>query len=178
MHVEMRPIGSITPYEQNPRVNDAGVDAVAASLREFGWQQPCVVDEQGVIIVGHSRYKAALKLGMTEVPVHVAVGLTPAQASAYRIADNQTATLSQWDDGKLVAELMALQAAGFDLDLTGFTTQDLTRLMDGGGPKPQADPDDVPDPPAIPETRPATCGCWAGTASCAGTRPRPTTWPA
>src|SRR4051812_25520276 len=154
MHVEMRPIGSITPYEQNPRVNDAGVDAVAASLREFGWQQPCVVDEQDVIIVGHTRYKAALKLGMTEVPVHVALGLTPDQARAYRIADNQTATLSQWDDGKLVAELMALQSAGFDLDLTGFSADDLTRLMAAGGTEPLTDPDDVPDPPAVPESKP------------------------
>jgi DNA modification methylase len=154
MHVEMRPVGSIQPYEQNPRVNDAGVDAVAASLREFSWRQPIVVDEHGVIVVGHTRYKAALKLGMTEVPVHVAVGLTPEQARAYRIADNQTATLSQWDDGKLVEELMALQSAGFDLDLTGFTADDLTRLMGGGGSEPQGDPDDVPEPPAVPETRP------------------------
>ena len=88
MHVVMRPIGSIKPYEQNPRMNDAGVDAVAASLREFSWRQPLVVDEHDVIIVGHTRYKAAIKLGMTEVPVHVAVGLTPEQARAYRIADN------------------------------------------------------------------------------------------
>jgi site-specific DNA-methyltransferase (adenine-specific) len=95
MHVEMRPIDSITPYEQNLRVNDAGVDAVAASLSAFGFRQPIVVDEQDVIIVGHTRHKAALKLGMTEVPVHVAVGLTREQARAYRIADNQTATLSQ-----------------------------------------------------------------------------------
>src|SRR4051794_32193317 len=128
MHVEMRPVGSIKPYEQNPRVNDAGVDAVAVSLKAFGFRQPIVVDERHVIVVGHTRYKAALKLGMTEVPVHVATGLTPEQARAYRIADNQTASLSQWDDGKLVEELMALQTAGFDLDLTGFTADDLTRL--------------------------------------------------
>src|SRR5262249_39463560 len=78
MHVEMRPINSIRPYENNPRQNDAGVDAVAASIREYGFRQPIVVDEDGVIIVGHTRYKAALKLGFEEVPVHVAVGLTPA----------------------------------------------------------------------------------------------------
>jgi site-specific DNA-methyltransferase (adenine-specific) len=155
MHVEMRPVGSITPYEQNPRANDAGVDAVAKSIQEFGFRQPCVVDEQGVLIVGHTRYKAALKLGMTEVPVHVAAGLTPEQARAYRIADSQTATLSQWDDGKLVAELMALQAAGFELDLTGFSAEELGRLMGAGGAEPQADPDDVPEPPAVPESRPA-----------------------
>src|SRR5439155_1843217 len=91
MHVEMRQITAIRPYENNPRHNDAAVDAVAASLRAFGFRQPIVVDEAGVIVVGNTRYKAALKLGLEEVPVHVAIGLSPAQARAYRIADNQTA---------------------------------------------------------------------------------------
>src|SRR5436309_12250818 len=105
MNIEMRKLSDIRPYESNPRLNDAAVDAVAASIREFGFRQPIVVDEQGVIIVGHTRYKAALKLGLETVPVHVAVGLSPAQAKAYRIADNQTATLSHWDDDKLPLEL-------------------------------------------------------------------------
>ena len=83
MHVEMRPIETIRPYENNPRLNDEAVDAVAASVEAFGFRQPIVIDEAGVIIVGHTRYKAALKLGLTEVPVHVAVGLSPAQARAY-----------------------------------------------------------------------------------------------
>src|SRR6516164_3942385 len=128
MHVEMRPIDSIRPYENNPRLNDAGVDAVAASIREFGFRQPVVVDEAGVIIVGHTRYKAAVKLGLKEVPVHVALGLSPAQAKAYRLADNQTAQLSAWDDEKLLQELAQLQEMDFDLDLTGFSSEDLTRL--------------------------------------------------
>jgi ParB-like chromosome segregation protein Spo0J len=89
MLVEERPIESICPYENNPRINDPGVDAVAASIREFGFRQLIVVDEDGVIIVGHTRYKAAVKLGLTTVRVHVAVGLSPAQANMYRIADNQ-----------------------------------------------------------------------------------------
>ena len=76
MKVEMWPIQSIRPYENNPRLNDAAVDAVAASIREFGFRQPVVVDEDGVIVVGHTRYKAAIKLGMSEVPVHMAVGLS------------------------------------------------------------------------------------------------------
>jgi DNA modification methylase len=83
-------LSQIKPFENNPRINDPAVDAVARSIKEFGFRQPIVVDEQGVIVVGHTRFKAAQKLGMTEVPVHVAVGLTPAQAKAYRIADNQT----------------------------------------------------------------------------------------
>src|SRR4051812_29452366 len=109
MLVVMRPITGIRPYENNPRINDAAVDAVAASLKEFGWRQPIVVDEDDVIIVGHTRYKAALKLGWTEVPVHVAVGLTPEQVKAYRLADNRTAQLSGWDDDKLAQELALLK---------------------------------------------------------------------
>src|SRR5262245_37900476 len=132
MQVEMRAIESIRPYENNPRLNVAGVDAVAASICEYGFRQPIVVDEDSVIIVGHTRYKAALKLGLEEVPVHVAVGLSPAQAKAYRIADNQTATLSTWDDDKLPIELAQLQELGFDLNLTGFSGDELMRLMDSG----------------------------------------------
>src|SRR6516165_9243629 len=120
MHVEPRPITSIRPYDNNPRLNDAAVDAVAASIREYGFRQPIVVDEDDVIIVGHTRYKAALKLGLERVPVHVAVGLSPAQAKAYRLADNQTATLSGWDDDKLSQELAQLQEPDFDVNLTGF----------------------------------------------------------
>src|SRR5271170_4469998 len=129
MHVEMRPIETIRPYENNPRLNDPAVDAVAASIRTFGFRQPLVVDEASVIIVGHTRYKAAVKLGLAEVPVHVAVGLTPAQARAYRIADNQTNRLSEWDQDWLVVELMELQELDFDLDLTGFSAEDLMSLQ-------------------------------------------------
>ena len=154
MHVEMRPIDTIRPYENNPRLNDAGVDAVAESIREFGFRQPIVVDEDGVIIVGHTRYKAALKLGLDEVPVHVAVGLSPAQAKAYRLADNQTATLSQWDDDKLPLELAQLQEMGFDLDLTGFSADELMRLLGSETNEGQADPDAVPEPPDEAITQP------------------------
>src|SRR5215469_5838265 len=133
MQVELRRITTIKPYDKNPRLNDQAVDAVAASIREFGFHQPIVVDEQHVIIVGHTRYKAALKLGLERVPVHVAVGLSPAQAKAYRLADNQTATLSGWDDDKLSQELAQLQELDFDLNLTGFAGDELLRLL-GSGP--------------------------------------------
>jgi hypothetical protein len=154
MLVEMRPIASIRPYENNPRINDAAVDAVAASLQAFGWRQPLVVDEEGVIIVGHTRYKAALKLGWTEPPVHVAAGLTPAQAKAYRIADNRTAQLSGWDDDKLPLELMGLQEAGFDLDLTWFSGDELLRLLGSEANDGQGDPDAIPEPPDEAVTQP------------------------
>ena len=120
MQVVERSPRDLTPYPGNPRLNDAGVDAVARSIQEFGFRQPIVVDEQGVIVVGHTRHKAALKLGLETVPVHVAIGLTEAQLRAYRIADNQTATLSEWDDGKLAMELLELSKMDYNLDLTGF----------------------------------------------------------
>ncbi|MBN9517670.1 ParB N-terminal domain-containing protein [bacterium] len=154
MDVEMWPVGRLKPYPGNPRHNDAGVDAVAASLKAFGFRQPCVVDEQDVIVVGHTRYKAALKLGLVEIPVHVARGLTPEQARAYRIADNQTATLSAWDDGLLAQELAALQAAEFDLALTGFAEDDLLARLADQPAAVAGDPDEVPEPPADPVTRP------------------------
>src|SRR5258708_39346110 len=154
MNIEWRNINDIKPYESNPRVNDAAVDAVAKSIQKFGWRQPIVVDKDGVIVVGHTRYKAALKLGLETVPVHVAADLTPAQAKAYRIADNQTATLSQWDDDKLPLELAALQEMNFDMDLTGFSADELLRLLGSETNDGQGDPDAVPEPPDAPSTQP------------------------
>jgi DNA modification methylase len=154
MQVELRPITAIRPYHNNPRVNDAAVDAVAASIREFGWRVPIVCDEAMVILAGHTRYKAALKLGLAKVPVHIAVGLSPAQAKAFRIADNQTATLSAWDDDKLPLELAELQGLDFDLSLTGFSEDELARLLASESSSGLTDPDDIPEPPDEPTTRP------------------------
>lgn len=153
MQIEQRLLESIRPYENNPRENADGVDAVAESIREFGWRQPIVVDEAGVIIVGHTRFLAAQKLGMTEVPVHVASGLTPAQVQAYRIADNQTATLSSWATDKLTQELLSLQKQDFDLSTIGFGEDQLNRLLhvDSQGLN---DPDAVPEPPDAAITQP------------------------
>ena len=154
MLVEIRPIDSVRPYPGNPRRNDDAVDAVAKSIAEFGFRQPIVVDADGVVVVGHTRLKAALKLGMTEVPVHVAVGLTPAQTRAYRLADNRTAAIATWDDDALVTELLGLREEGYDLDLTGFDAGDLDRLLGGPAEAPPGDPEDVPEPPAEAVTRP------------------------
>jgi DNA modification methylase len=154
MHIQMRPLADIKPYERNPRHNDDAVDAVAAFIRAFGFRQPIVVDEEGVIIVGHTRYKAAVKLGLEQVPVHVAVGLSPAQAKAYRIADNQTATLSSWDDDKLSQELAQLQSLDFDLNSTGFTADELLRLLSSDANEGLTDPDAIPEPPDAALTQP------------------------
>ena len=155
MHVELWPVEAVTPYPHNPRHNGPAVDAVAASLRAFGFRQPIVVDGDGVIVVGHTRLKAAVKLGLTHVPVHVARDLTPEQAKAYRLADNQTATLAAWDDDRLTAELLALREDEFDLTLTGFDPDELDRLLAAAGSSAVlADSDAVPDPPVEAETRP------------------------
>ena len=146
MKVELRDIQAVRPYEQNPRVNDQAVEAVAKSLREFGFRQPIVVDAEGVIIVGHTRYKAALKMGLKQVPVHVATDLTPAQAKAYRVADNQTATLAEWNYDLLPLELKDLQGMDFDLSLLGFSAEDLGALLAPAGNEGLTDPDNVPLP--------------------------------
>ena len=147
MHVEMRDIATIQPYPGNPRRNDHAVDAVAASIREYGFRQPLVLDQNGVIVVGSTRYKAALRLGMKAVPVHVAKGLTPAQLKAYRICDNKTAEIAAWDYQLLVQELAGLQQVDFDLDLVGFSPEELSDLIQAELEPGLTDPDEVPAPP-------------------------------
>jgi hypothetical protein len=154
MLVELRDIDTIKPYANNPRRNDRAVAAVAASIEAFGFRQPLVIDEDGVIIVGSTRYKAALLLGLKQVPVHVAVGLTPAQARAYRLADNKTAELAEWDDSLLVQEIAALQEIDFDLDLTGFTADEIRELVSAEMAPGLIDPDAVPAPPDAAVTQP------------------------
>ena len=154
MLVELRPIGDIRPYQNNPRLNDDAVDAVAASIREFGFRQPIVVDTEGVIIVGHTRYKAALKLGLEKVPVHVAKDLSAEQIKAYRIADNKTAELAEWNYELLPIEIGELQACNFDLGLLGFDRDELAQLLDPGVTEGLTDPDDIPEPPDEAITKP------------------------
>jgi DNA modification methylase len=155
MDVELRSIDELVPYESNPRVNDDAVDAVAKSLREFGFRQPIVVDEDGVIIAGHTRLKAARKLGIGRVPVHVARGLTPEQVRAYRLADNKLHELATWDYDLLPIELGVLSEAGYDLGLLGFPDDELAGLLDTGELKEGlTDPDAVPEPPDEAVTQP------------------------
>jgi DNA modification methylase len=147
MNITMWPLASIKPYSSNPRHNDGAVDAVARSIKEFGFRQPLVLDADGVIIVGETRFKAACKLGLTEVPVHVANGLSPAQAKAYRLADNKTAQLATWNEELLIQELLDLERLEVDLDLTGFSAEELTELMAADPDDGHTDPDDIPAPP-------------------------------
>ena len=121
MKIENRKLSELKLYGGNPRIiSDEAVDAVAASIGEFGFKVPILVDRDGVIVAGHVRHKAAQKLGLTEVPVIVADDLTPEQIKAYRIADNRTAELSNWDYELLPIELADLQSLDFDLELLGL----------------------------------------------------------
>jgi len=145
MNIVKMPLDSIKPYENNPRVNDDGVDAVLKSIQEFGWRAPIVVDADGVIVCGHTRYKAAKRMGLTEVPVHVATDLTPDQVRAYRLADNQTATLSDWDVKLLPIELSALQDVNFDMSALGFSAEQLAEWLMPETAEGAVDPDETPE---------------------------------
>ena len=147
MKIELWNIADVKPYPGNPRQNDEAVDAVAKSLVEFGFRQPIVVDGDGVIVCGHTRYKAAVKLHLEQVPVHVAKDLSPEQIRAYRIADNQTASLATWDYDLLPIELAGLKEANYDLGLLGFDPDELAKLLDPTLTDGLCDPDDVPAPP-------------------------------
>jgi len=110
----------LIPYKNNPRKNEDVINKIATSISEFGFKQPIVVDKNNIIIVGHTRWKAALKLGLKEVPVIIANDLTPAQAKAYRIADNKTNEFAEWDFGKLEIELDELKDLNVDMDWLDF----------------------------------------------------------
>jgi len=152
--VQQRKTDEIKPYERNPRRNDEAVDAVAESIRRFGFRQPIVVDEAGVIVVGHTRWKAAKKLKLAKVPVHVATGLTAAELKAYRLADNRSAEAASWDLELLPLELSDLKASDFDMGVLGFDEDELARLLGEEPAGGLTDPDDVPDPPDVAKTTP------------------------
>jgi DNA modification methylase len=155
--IEQWPIARLTPYAQNARTHgDDQIARIAASLVEYGWTAPVMVTDDGEIVAGHGRLLAAQHLGLDQVPVIRLAHLTPEQVRAYRIADNRLSELSGWDDALLAAELHALNAAGFDLDLTGFEGEDLDRLLapldeeDDG----LAGEDTIPEPPEEPVSCP------------------------
>lgn len=145
------PIDAVIPYARNPRSNTSAIPKCAASLKEFGWQQPIVCDVDMTVVVGHTRLAAARMLGMTEVPVLVADWLTPAQAKAYRIADNRVGSEATFDFELLKLELMDLQALNFPLLDTGFDLSEMKEIM--AEEKNLGDADDVPDAPVDPVTR-------------------------
>jgi site-specific DNA-methyltransferase (adenine-specific) len=119
MEIINRKVKDLIPYDNNPRKNDEAVKYVKASIEQFGFKVPIVIDADGVIVAGHTRLKAAKELGMKEVPCIVADDLTPEQIKAYRLADNMTASKSEWDVELLDTELLDLEA-NFDMSDFGF----------------------------------------------------------
>jgi DNA modification methylase len=154
MKIEMWPIERIKEYDHNPRNNDAAVEPLARAIKEFGFRQPIVITAEGVIICGHTRYKASLKLGLTEVPVHVATDLTPAQIKAYRIADNRLADIATWNYEILPVELADLLAMNVDPELLGDVKNEWAKMLDATVRDGLTDPDEVPEPPDEAITKP------------------------
>ena len=152
--VETWELERLTPYARNSRTHsDAQVAQLAASIREWGWTTPVLVDDAGGIIAGHGRVLAARQLGMTTVPVVVAEGWSEAKKRAYVIADNKLALNAGWDEELLKLEIGELGELGFDLDLLGFDEAELKGFDAQEGTDGQTDPDEVPEAPAAPVSK-------------------------
>ncbi len=155
-NLEMWPVERLVPYHRNPRTHsESQVAQIAASIIEFGWTNPILVDSNAGIVAGHGRLLAAKKLGLAEVPVIVLDHLSETQRRALLIADNKLTELGGWDDDVLRAELAELNGADFDLETLGFSDDELRVLLAEVGEEPAAEPqeEDVPEAPAEPVTR-------------------------
>jgi ParB-like nuclease domain len=152
--VDQWPIERLIPYANNPRLHSAAdVERIAASILKWGWTNPVLVDEQGVLIAGHGRVAAAAKLGLTvPIPVIVARGWSEEEKQAYRLADNELAARGSWDPDLLRSELGDLKFNDFDLDLIGFEPDRLEAILAGLGASGLSDPDSIPQVPDHPVT--------------------------
>jgi DNA modification methylase len=155
LKISYRSLESLIPYARNSRTHsDAQVAQIAASIREFGWTNPILVDGENGIIAGHGRLSAARVLGMDKVPVIELDGLSETQKRAYIIADNKLALNAGWDDELLRVEFEELSAEGFDLDLTGFSLEEIDALTPQEVAEGLTDEDAVPEVPEDPVTKP------------------------
>ena len=154
--IEVWPVGKLVPYDKNPRTHSTEqVNQIAASIAEFGFLNPILVDTAAGIIAGHGRLQAAKQLGLAQVPVVVLDHLTDAQKRAYVIADNKLALNAGWDEDLLRAEMAALAAEDFDLPVTGFSDEELAGLLaEPTVAEGQTDEDSVPEAPATPVSKP------------------------
>ena len=153
MKIDIIPIEEVIPYARNPRKNEDAISKVASSLQEFGFRQPIVVDNDNVVIAGHTRLLAAKRLGMERVPIHTAKDLSDAQIQAYRITDNRSSQEAEWDEDLLRIELGDLRDQDFNLALTAFDEDELERLLADALEEGLTDPDDVPDVPEEPTAK-------------------------
>jgi DNA modification methylase len=155
LEIAWRSLGELIPYARNPRTHsDAQLAQLAASIREFGWTNPVLVDGANGIIAGHGRVLAAGRLGLKQVPVIELAQMSEAQKRAYVLADNQLALNAGWDEALLRIELTDLETLGFDLGLIGFGAGELERLLAGNSREGLTDDDAAPDLPEKPVTRP------------------------
>ncbi|QIS94687.1 site-specific DNA-methyltransferase [Nitratireductor mangrovi] len=153
LQLDYRPLDILIPYARNARTHsEAQVAEIAASIREFGWTNPILVDGENGVVAGHGRLLAARKLGMAQVPVIELAGLSEAQRRAYVIADNRLALNAGWDNELLALEFGDLESLGFDLALTGFGEEEIAALT-ARGTTGLTDPDAIPAPPAKPASR-------------------------
>ena len=147
MKIQDLDINEIIPYANNPRNNAAAIDAVAASIKEFGFKVPVVIDKNNILITGHTRLEAAKKLGITKIPAIRASDLTDAQVKAFRLADNKVSEIATWDDKALAAELQALDDMDFDMSDFGFSDDELRDNVEGlEDPEIPEEPDPVTQP--------------------------------
>jgi hypothetical protein len=149
-----RAVRDLVPYARNPRKNDAVVDQMAASIREFGFKVPILALSDGTIVDGHLRLKAAQKLKIDTVPVILCDEWTPAQVKAFRLMANRSVTWAEWDTELLRFEMEDLKSLDFDLELTGFGEEELARILEPAQIEGLTDPDSVPDLPGNPVTVP------------------------
>jgi hypothetical protein len=161
LQVEYRPLDRLIPYARNARTHsDRQVAEIAASILEFGWTNPILVDGDNGVVAGHGRLLAARKLELNMVPVIELRDMSEAQKRAYILADNRLALNAGWDDAMLAAEVADLSSLGFDLGLAGFEAYEIEKLLDmhrdGDAP---SFPDEAPSPPADPVTRPGDLWC-------------------
>lgn len=154
LRIERWPLDRLIPHARNARTHsDEQIAQIAGSIGAFGFVNPVLVADDGVLVAGHGRILAARKLGLADVPVIVLSHLTPTQARALMIADNQIASNAGWNEAMLANELAALAEETFDLELLGFDEDELDRLLAGTKEEPPAG-DEAPAPPADPVTRP------------------------
>lgn len=151
--VERRPVDSLVPYARNARTHsESQVAQIAASIKEYGFTVPVLIDPKGNVIAGHGRIMAAKALGLADIPVMVAKGWSAAKRRAYIILDNTLPAAAGWDNDLLKLELTDLQAEGFDIGALGFDGPQLASIMDTRT-EGLTDPDEVPEPPAAPVSR-------------------------
>lgn len=152
----IKPIKDLIPYARNSKIHtDKQINQIASSMKEFGFTNPVLIDEKDGIIAGHGRILAADKLKYKDAPCIILSGLTEAQKRAYVIADNKIAENAGWDEEMLKLEIMDLNGLNFDLDILGFDKDELDDLLDlGGNNDGNTDPDDIPEPPTDPVSKP------------------------